>query len=99
MQRAALCRIPRQRDGVGVRVFFMGDDVGCATTGRKLPDGYYRLDRMIASAAGRSAVFGCCGTCMDARGIGDDRLVTAARRSTLDELTDWTLWADTVVTF
>lgn len=88
-----------KREGVDVRVFLIGDAVGCATTGQKLPDGFYHLDRMIAAAAGRGAAFGCCGTCRDARGIADDHLVGGAHRSTLEELTDWTLWADTVVTF
>jgi uncharacterized protein involved in oxidation of intracellular sulfur len=36
---------------------------------------------------------------MDARAIGDEQLVEGARRSSLDELTDWTLWADKVITF
>jgi uncharacterized protein involved in oxidation of intracellular sulfur len=36
---------------------------------------------------------------MDARAIREDQLVPGARRSSLDELTDWTLWADKVITF
>jgi uncharacterized protein involved in oxidation of intracellular sulfur len=36
---------------------------------------------------------------MDARGIGDDQVIGGARRSDLEELTDWTLWADKVVAF
>ena len=36
---------------------------------------------------------------MDARAIDDAQLLDGARRSTLEELTDWTLWADTVITF
>ncbi len=36
---------------------------------------------------------------MDARGLTDDELVEGARRSTLDELTDWTVWADKVLVF
>lgn len=67
--------------------------------GQKVPDGYYHLDRMIESAARHGAELGCCGTCMDARGITDDHLTKGARRSTLDELADWTFWADKVVTF
>jgi uncharacterized protein involved in oxidation of intracellular sulfur len=31
--------------------------------------------------------------------VPEDRLVEGARRSSLDELTEWTLWADRVVTF
>jgi uncharacterized protein involved in oxidation of intracellular sulfur len=42
---------------------------------------------------------GCCGTCLDARGLGEESLVEGARRSTLEELADWTLWADRVLTF
>jgi uncharacterized protein involved in oxidation of intracellular sulfur len=36
---------------------------------------------------------------MDARGIADDMLTKGTRRSTLDELAEWTLWADQIVTF
>jgi uncharacterized protein involved in oxidation of intracellular sulfur len=39
------------RDGPEVGVFLLGDAVGCAVTGQKVPDGYYHLDRMIESAA------------------------------------------------
>ncbi len=80
-------------------MFLLGDAVGCAVTGQKVPDGYYHLDRMIESAARHGAEVGCCGTCMDARGIADERLVNGARRSTLDEFTDWTMQADKVITF
>ena len=75
-------------------MFLLGDAVGCAVTGQKVPDGYYHLDRMIEFAARHGAEVGCCGTCMDARGIADERLVNGARRSTLDEFTDWTMQAD-----
>ena len=36
---------------------------------------------------------------MDARAIREEQLVDGARRSNLEELTDWTLWADKVITF
>jgi uncharacterized protein involved in oxidation of intracellular sulfur len=36
---------------------------------------------------------------MDARGITDEMLTKGARRSTLDELAEWTAWAETVITF
>ena len=88
-----------RREGSEVRVFLLGDAVGCAMAGQKVPDGYYHLDRMIESAARHGAEVGCCGTCMDARGIGANHLAKGSRRSTLDELTDWTLWADKVITF
>ena len=39
------------------------------------------------------------GGCLQARGIGDGLLVEGVCRSSLDQLTDWTVWADKVITF
>jgi uncharacterized protein involved in oxidation of intracellular sulfur len=87
------------RDEAQVRVFLIGDAVGRGMADQKVADGYYHLDRMIQSASRHGAEVGCCGTCMDARGITEDMLTKGARRSTLDELADWTLWAEKVATF
>jgi uncharacterized protein involved in oxidation of intracellular sulfur len=88
-----------KRDDSDVRIFLMGDAVGCAMANQKLPDGYYHLDRMIGACARHGADIACCGTCMDARGITENMLTKDARRSTLDVLADWTLAADQVITF
>ncbi len=88
-----------KRDGVTARVFLMADAVGCAVAGQILPNGYYHLDRMLGSALRHGAEVGLCGTCMDARALHDEQIVEGARRSSLEELTDWTLSADQVVTF
>lgn len=88
-----------RRSDTEVRVFLIGDAVGCAVVNQKVPDGYYHLDRMIASTVRHGAQVGCCGTCMDARGIPDEALVQGARRSTMEELAEWTGWADRVATF
>jgi uncharacterized protein involved in oxidation of intracellular sulfur len=88
-----------KRDGNEVRVFLIGDAVGCAIGDQRPPEGYYHLDRMILSIARHGGEVGCCGSCLDARGILDEQLAKGARRSTLDELADWTIWADKVVTF
>ncbi len=88
-----------KREGVDVRVFLMGDAVGCAVAGQQTPDGFYNLERMLKGLAKKRVPVGCCGTCLKARGIGDDRLAAGAHHSSLEELTDWTLWADRVVSF
>ena len=88
-----------KREGATVRVFLLGDAVGCAVAGQVLPSGYYHLDRMLGLALHHGAEVGLCGTCMDARALHDEQIVEGARRSSLEELTDWTLWADQVVTF
>lgn len=80
-------------------MFLMGDGASCAKAGQTLPKGYYSLERMLKGFHGKGGETGVCGTCMDARGLTDDELVEGARRSTLDELTDWTVWADKVLVF
>jgi uncharacterized protein involved in oxidation of intracellular sulfur len=84
---------------VELRVFLMGDAVTAARTGQKTPDGYYNLERMIKGLDPKGVAVGACGTCLDARAMADDPLVEPARRSTMAELTDWTIWADKVITF
>ena len=88
-----------KREGEEVKVFLMGDAASCAKSGQKVPQGYYSLERMLKVLTLKGGETGVCGTCMDARGLVDDELAEGARRSTMDELTDWTLWADRVLVF
>lgn len=88
-----------KREETTVRVFLMADAVGCAVAGQQTPNGYYNLERMLKGLVRHGGEVACCGTCMDARGLSDEQLVEGARRSTLEELADWTLWARKVVTF
>ncbi len=87
-----------KRDDVVLRLFLFGDAVACAVHGQTLPDGHYHLDRMLMPLLRRGEV-ACCGTCLDARGLGEQLLVEGAHRSTLEQATDWTLWADQVLVF
>ncbi len=82
-----------------VRVFLIGDAASCAKGGQKVPQGYYNLELMLRSVTRRNGVIGVCGTCMDARGIADEELAEGCRRSTMDELTEWTQQADKVLVF
>ena len=88
-----------KRDGEEVRVFLMGDAASCAKSGQKVPSGYYNLETMLKGALEKGAAVGVCGTCMGARGLGEAELTEGAHRSTLDELTTWTPWADKVIVF
>ena len=86
-------------EGESVRVFLMGDAASCAKAGQKVPQGYYNLGDMLGMVARRNAEIGVCGTCMDARGIADTELAEGTKRSTLEELTNWTQWADKTLVF
>lgn len=82
-----------------VRVFLMGDGAACAASGQKVPQGYYNIGDMIGGVLRRKGEVTVCGTCMDARGIAEDRLVEGARRGSMDLLTEWTEQADKVLVF
>ncbi len=82
-----------------VRLFLLGDAASCAKAGQRVPQGYYNVGDMLAGVLRRGGVVGVCGTCMDARGIGDGDLVQGATRSTMDQLSEWSTWADKVLAF
>ena len=88
-----------KREGEDVKVFLIGDAASCAKKDQKVPQGYYNVEVMLRSVAKRGGEIGVCGTCMDARGMADGELSEATHRSSLDQLTDWTQWADTVLVF
>lgn len=88
-----------KREGEEVRVFLMGDAAACAKAGQSVPQGYYNLNRMLQVLILQRAAVGVCGSCMDARGIKETELLEGTRRSFMEELADWTQWADRVLVF
>lgn len=87
------------REGEEVRVFLMGDAAGCAKAGQKVPEGYYNIQLMLNKVARNNGQVGVCGTCMDARGVEQAELAPGVAKSTLQELTSWTQWAEKVIVF
>ena len=81
-----------------VSVFLMADAVACAKAGQATPSGYYNVGRMIKAVAGKASVK-LCGTCMDARGLGDNDVVEGVTRGTMPELARLTIEADKVLIF
>ncbi|MDO8587937.1 MAG: DsrE family protein [Armatimonadota bacterium] len=88
-----------KRDGVEVKVFLIGDAVTCGQTGQATPNGYYNIEQMIKVVLARGARVGLCGSCSDARGIKENLITQGAHRSSMEELTDWTIEADKVLVF
>ncbi len=88
-----------KREDVILRVFLIGDAAAGAKAGQKVPSGFYNIERMLASLATRGAEVGTCGTCLDARGLADGPFAEGVNRSTMDELTEWTVEADKVIVF
>jgi uncharacterized protein involved in oxidation of intracellular sulfur len=44
-----------QKEGAAVKLFLMGDAVGCAKKGQQTPSGFYNVGRMVASVAREGA--------------------------------------------
>ena len=82
-----------------VRLFLLGDAAACAKSGQKVPQGYYNIADMLSAVMRRGGKVGVCGTCIDARGIAEGDLIEGAARGTLDQVTEWTTWADKTLVF
>jgi uncharacterized protein involved in oxidation of intracellular sulfur len=82
-----------------VKVFLIGDAASCAKGGQKVPEGFYSIQVMLGRVVLNGGQIGVCGTCMDARGLAAEDLMTGAHRSSLDELTQWTTWAGKALVF
>ena len=88
-----------KRPGEEVKIFLVGDAASCAKASQKVPQGYYNVEAMLRSAAKHGAEVGVCGTCMDARGITETEIAEGCHRSTLEQLPDWTQWAEKALVF
>ena len=66
--------------------------------GQKVPEGYYNAQLMLGKVLRKGDV-ALCGTCMDARGLGEGDVIEGALRSTPAQLADWTIAADKVLVF
>jgi uncharacterized protein involved in oxidation of intracellular sulfur len=87
------------KEGQVVSIFLMADAASCAVKGQITPTGYYNIERQLSYLETKNCPIGVCGTCMDARGITQEMLVKGAHRSTMIELTQWTVDADKVISF
>lgn len=87
-----------KRPETSVRVFLMGDAIGCAVAGQKPPTGYYHIEHMLSSISRRGEV-ATCGTCQAARGIEPEKLVEGVRTGSMDLLGDWMLEAQQVLVY
>src|SRR6266852_7069940 len=66
-QRSSVKTSSKER--VDLKIFLIGDAVGCAKVGQKTPEGAYNLGRMLKGFTSHGIPVGACGRCMDARGL------------------------------
>jgi len=81
-----------------IKVFLMSDSVACALV-KQVPAEGYNIQQMIEILLAQGAEVRLCKTCTDARGLTSLPLIEGAEIGTLDDLAQWTLAADKVVSF
>ncbi|OGC90430.1 MAG: hypothetical protein A2W25_13540 [candidate division Zixibacteria bacterium RBG_16_53_22] len=91
----SLSKVPNSE----LKVFLLADAVSCGKSGQATPNGYYNLERMLKSLVSRKVAIGACGSCMDARGSRPEEMIQGVHKSSMEELTEWTVWADKVIVF
>ncbi len=87
--------------GEEVRIFLMNDAVDMARDACKPPIGYDQdLSQMLKELIAKDVVVKVCGTCNARCGIYKNQpYFEGANKSTMDELADWVVDSDKVLTF
>jgi uncharacterized protein involved in oxidation of intracellular sulfur len=92
-------QIQKDYEDSEVNVFLMADAVTCALPNQNTPNGYYNIERMLKAVLMKNGKVKLCGSCCEARGIKDIKLLEGSEISTMKELTCLTMECDKVVTF
>lgn len=82
-----------------VRIFLMADSATCAIAGQNIPQGYYNIETMLGAVIYKDGKVKICGTCANARGLKELRLIEGAEISNMVELAQWIADSDKILTF
>jgi len=84
---------------VVIRIFLMADAVTCALPNQEPPQGYYNIERMLKAILSKAGQVKTCGTCSETRGVEGLKLIDGVEISAMNQLKDWVLESDRVLTF
>ncbi|OGD54266.1 hypothetical protein A3K80_08070 [Candidatus Bathyarchaeota archaeon RBG_13_38_9] len=82
-----------------ILIFLLSDAVSCALIDQSTPQGYYNIERMLKAVIKKGAKVKSCGSCIDARGLGELKLLEGVEISGMSDLAAWLLEADKTITF
>lgn len=92
-------QLNKEHQDAEVRIFLLADAANCAIAGQATPNGYYNIERMLKLSLNKGAKVKICGSCAEARGLKNMKLVEGTEISNLAELTDWVADSDKILTF
>lgn len=87
--------------GQQVRIFLMNDAVDMARDACRPPEGYdHDLSRMLKDLIAKGVPAKVCGTCMARCGIHKNQpYFDVTKKATIQELAEWVVESDKVITF
>lgn len=90
-----------KKNGNEVRLFLMNDSVDMARDVCKMPSGYDQdLSQILKDLIANNVSVKVCGTCMARCGIYKNHpYFEGAQKSTIDDLAEWVIDSDRVLTF
>jgi uncharacterized protein involved in oxidation of intracellular sulfur len=92
-------QIQKDYEGTDLTVFLMADAVTCALPNQNTPNGYYNIERMLKAVLMKKGRVKLCGSCSEARGLKEVKLIEGVELSTMKELTQLTMEGDMTLTF
>jgi uncharacterized protein involved in oxidation of intracellular sulfur len=91
--------LQKEHSEVEIRIFLMADAVSCALLNQNTPQGYYNIERMLKSIIAKGGNVKACGSCIDARGLRELKLIEGVEISNMSELTLWSVDSDKAFVF
>ena len=85
--------------GEKINLFLLGDSVVAAKAGQETPKGYYNIGEMLTDIVSKGGTVKVCGTCIKARGIRAEELVSGVQVGRMLELAGWIKESDKALTF
>jgi uncharacterized protein involved in oxidation of intracellular sulfur len=82
-----------------IRIFLMADAVTCALPKQNTPQGCYNIERMLNGVIAKGGKVKLCGTCCEARGLKGMELIAGTEISTMNQLSEWVVDSEKVLTF
>ena len=92
-------QVQKESPETEVRIFLMADAATATISGQSVPQGYYNIETMLSAVIFKGGKVKICGTCANARGLKDLKLVEGAEISNMSELAGWILDSEKVLTF
>jgi uncharacterized protein involved in oxidation of intracellular sulfur len=92
-------QIKKDSPQTGIRIFLMADAVIAALPNQETPNGYYNISRMLSLLHREGADIKLCGSCVQARGLGNLPLLEGTEISNMQQLAAWTVESEKVAVF